>query len=235
MATGGFGVNAIDVGGAELLLTCSSGGTAVHLSRAAQPGEEPRAALFDHHLHRGNRGPQLDAYDLDQLAVPRWNATTLCGRRWVGMALGEGGAIYWPDDQLAFAPSCRRCLALMDRLFPPPPIASCLPVVVEIITRTLIEGGYAEIVGVPGDQQQSLRKQVRALLRQRSGHGSRTYVAHNRIVFECEAIWEQHQGEHDEMVREVLERRWTAIETGEAPPLPPAPEWRLHWDTWAAA
>jgi hypothetical protein len=90
MAKSRLGANAISARGTDLLLTLSSGGTAVHLSKKAQPGDESRAALLAHHLRRSDSSPPLDAYDLDQLAGPCWNTTTLCGRNWVGMGAGGG-------------------------------------------------------------------------------------------------------------------------------------------------
>lgn len=104
--------------------------------------KEGLAAAPDHYLE------DLEAaYDRAALEDPRWLETTLCGRRWILMASGEDSE----DEQAVFAPTCRRCLALMDKLFPQPALDSRFPLTVQIVTDTVIEHGTAEIFGVPGD------------------------------------------------------------------------------------
>jgi hypothetical protein len=43
------------------------------------------------------------------------------------------------DDEDADAPSCRRCLALMDKLFPPPNLNDRFPLVVQMVADTILE------------------------------------------------------------------------------------------------
>ena len=59
--------------------------------------------------------------------------------------------------QLLLAPSCHRCLALLDTLFPVPKLDDRLPLIVRIIADTVLEHGTAEILDVPGGHQAALR------------------------------------------------------------------------------
>ena len=118
-----------------MLLSGTGSGTAVHLSAVVGPGEIGRDAVPEHYRRAWDGGPSLDGYDLQELAQQQWSPVTLCGREWLGMALAEGRAIYWPDDDLVYAPTCKRCLSLMDRHFPAPAPAPHLPLVVELITE----------------------------------------------------------------------------------------------------
>jgi hypothetical protein len=117
----GRGANVIPVGDKEFLLTVTSG-DAVHLSREAGPDETPRSAVPGWHLRRGRMSSpgRWRAYNRAILAEPRWAETTLCGRHWIAMADDEDGDAGEPGGG-AFIPTCRRCLAIMDKLFPEPP------------------------------------------------------------------------------------------------------------------
>lgn len=64
----------------------------------------------------------------------------------------------------------------MDGYFPKPEVDGWLPVVVQVVADTLVEHGYAEVRGVPGDQQATLRTAVRARVRERTGHASHIYA-----------------------------------------------------------
>jgi hypothetical protein len=70
--------------------------------------------------------------------------TTLCGREWAIMVGGDGGAI-GRYGEVAFAPSCRRCLAIIDRHFPKPPPDSRLILVAQMAAGTVVDQrGFAE-------------------------------------------------------------------------------------------
>ena len=85
---------------------------------------------------------------------------------------GDEGEDAGESGDEACAPTCRRCLAIMDKFFPEPVLHDRFALIVQIITHTVAEHGYAEMRNVPGDQQAALRKQVRSAVRQRTGHGS---------------------------------------------------------------
>jgi hypothetical protein len=215
-------INAINAGTVTLLVTLTSGGTAIHLTREAEPEEPGRSAVPEHYLD-DSRG---FGYDLSEVVASRWAEATLCGRPWVLMAEGDAD-----EDDATAAPSCRRCLALMDKLFPPPELDDKFPLVVQLVADTIIEHGYAEIRSVPGDQQLALRSQVRAEVRRRTGHGPATAAARmftSMVIFVCEPIHAQHAAEMEELAREAMSDFLNGV-----PSRPVRRPWRLSWETWA--
>ena len=215
-------LNVIRAYGKEFLLTVG-GGEAVHLAREAGDEDERVAAAPDHYL-----GDLEAAYDRAALEQLRWLRTALCGRRWIVMASGEDSQ----DDDAVYAPTCRRCLALMDKLFPAPALDPRFPLVVQVLTDTVAEFGTAEILGVPGDQQAALRKQVRAAVRQRTGHGLETYAHESMVIFVCQPVYDQHAREHARRAAEAIDRAAASLLAGE--PVTPVPSpMRLSWEAWA--
>jgi hypothetical protein len=222
----GRGVNAIRVGGTEFLLTVTAG-EAVHLSREAGPGEAGRGAVPRSSLRsrRGNAGVRWRGYDQAALGEPRWAEVTLCGRTWITMAGGDAAEPGVDEDSV---PSCRRCLAVMDKHFPEPELDDRFALVVQVITDTVAEHGYAEMWHVPGDQQAALRKQVRSAVKKRTGYGAQTLVRDSMIVFICDPVYQQHAEERARAAAKAM----NGVLTGEQASSLPTP-WRLSWDTWA--
>ena len=145
------------------------------------------------------------------------------------MADDQGEDAGEPGDE-TFAPTRRRCLAIMDKLFPEPVLHDRFALTVQIITDTVAEHGYAEMRNVPGDQHAALRKQVRSAVRQRTGHGLQTLVHESMIIFICEPISQQRAAERERAAAEAMGR----LLTGEQAAPMPTP-WRLSWDTWATS
>ena len=230
MREGKYGVNSITVGATELLLTSAGGGVAVHLTPVVDTGAG-QAAVPDHCFtpEAARRRPGLVNYDHAALLATRWSETTLCGRAWAVMVGGDGGSISpWNADP-EFAPTCKRCLALMDRMFPTPPVHTQLPLIVRVVGDSVAEHGYAEVHGVPGDQQTELRRQIRALVRKETGHSCRSLVCESLVVVVCEPIAELHR---EEQLREAAQRMGELF--GGKPGAPRQhPEWRHFWSTWA--
>ena len=221
--------NAIRIGDTEYLLTVTTG-DAVHLTRETGPGETGQSAVPGQYLDLGHGQPAtlLRGYDQAALAMPRWEAATLCGREWLTMA----GISLWDDDlggEDAAVPSCRRCLALMDKLFPEPKLDDKFDLAVQVIAGTVAEHGYAEMRGVPGDQQAALRKQVRSAVKKRTGHPVQTLARGSLLVFVCEHIHQQHAAERE---RRIAQSLGGALTGQPAQPLPTP--WRLSWDTCEA-
>ena len=222
----GIGVNAIEVNGSALLLTTTGGGVAIHLTAPASPDGGGREAVWDLSFDReGNDDAgSADRYDRQALSERRWSQTTLCGREWAVMVGGEGGAI-GPFGQVAFAPTCRRCLSLIDRHFAPPTPDARLPLIVELTADAAINHrGFAEVHGVPGDQQEALRRQVRKLIRLRTGHLVRTYCSRGSVYIECHAIYEEHAEQLEREASDAVGR----VLSGESV-IPQKRDWVISW------
>lgn len=143
------------------------------------------------------------------------------------------GVRWWDDESLdeedPSAPSCRRCLALMDKLFPEPQLDDRFDMAVQALTGTVAEHGYAEMWNVPGDQQAALRKQVRSAVKKNTGDPTQTLARGSLLVFVCEPIHQQHAAEREHAIAQAT----GSVLTGQpAQPLPTP--WRLSWDACAA-
>ncbi|OHV30306.1 hypothetical protein BBK14_16715 [Parafrankia soli] len=230
MAAPGFGVNAVDVGGAPMLLTVTSGGDVIHLARAADSASSGRGAAHDFYFDpsRPWLSPTAAHYAWEELLAPRWAETTLCGKVWAVMVGGEGGPLR-EDGEVAFAPTCRRCLALIDRFYPTPHADQRFSLVAQLAADVVCEQGFAEVRGVPGDQQTELRKRIRKLVRARTGYGTKTFCRETTIYAECRDIYDQHASAHARVAAEALSEFLTA--DGEAPSGRPA-DWVVSWEAW---
>lgn len=229
MSATAHGVNAIEVNGAAMLLTTTGGGVAVHLTAAVENPGIGREAVPDFYFTGEMRTDDdaLTGYDRAALTAPRWSPTTLCGRGWVAMAGGDGGAV-GRFGKVAFAPTCRRCLALIDRHFPKPTPDSRLIIVARLVADAVVnQCGYAEIHDVPGDQQAELRRAVRAMIRKRTTHAVRTYVVDGTIHVECRVIHDEWAGGGGHEAAESI---------GAALAGQPMPEtdrdWVIDWTAW---
>jgi hypothetical protein len=222
------GPNVIDVNGRSLLLTTTGGGVAVHLTSTADELSSGRGAVPDFYFSdEFDAAGTIAGYDRVALTEPRWSQTTLCGRTWAVMVGGDGGAV-GPFGGVAFGPSCRRCLTLIDRHFPRPVPDRRLDLVAELAADAVrSQRGYAEIHDVPGDQQDALRRKVRALIRARTGHPVRTYLVNDVVYVDCRAISDQHA---DDSNREAAEAISTVL-TGR-PRRPREQPWVISWVSW---
>jgi len=223
------GPNVIEVNGTALLLTTTSGGVAVHLTAATDEPGAGREAVHDFYFDsdRSGSADAIARYDRAALAEPRWSRTTLCGRDWAIMVGGDGGAI-GRYGEVAYAPTCRRCLALIDRHFPEPERDSRLALVAQLAADVVVgQRGFAEIHDVPGDQQDELRKTVRALIRQRTSHSVRTYSMNGVVYVECQAIYDQLSDRSKQEAAEAI----GAVLDGEPPPRLER-DWVISWAAW---
>jgi hypothetical protein len=196
-------VNAIRISATEYLLTVT-GGDAVHLTREG-PGESGQSAVPEHYPGQGQvqLAVLLRGYDPAAITAPRWAPATLCGREWLTMA----GSRWWDDDlgdADAAAPSCRGCLALMDKLFPAPELDGRFDLAVQVIAGTVAEHSYAEMRDVPGDQRATLRKQVRSAVKKRTGHPVQTLAIESLLVFVCEPVHQQHASEREHAIAQTF-------------------------------
>jgi hypothetical protein len=213
------GLNLIEVDGKQFLLTATAG-DAVHLTREAGSEESGQAAVPDHYLEDFER-----TYDMTAILEPKWAEKTLCGRQWILM---EGDHDGKEEGEARYAPSCRRCLALLDTLFPAPKLNDRFPLIVRIIADTILEHGTAEILDVPGDQQAALRRKVRAEVKQRTGYGLKTYAHESMVIFVCDPIYHLHADEHMHRGAEAVDAFLSGKPVSRQSPT------RLWWRTWAA-
>lgn len=155
------------------------------------------------------------------LALPRRGAdeaegTTLCGRVWGGHA----------DEEAA--PNCSRCLTSIDRLFPTPPPDARIGLVATLVVEALRGHGYAEVVGVPGDQLPALRRTIRQQIRDALGFRCNTYVVNGRLLVASDEAYAPHAQRHSETAAAAM----NALFTGEEAPPVDDTEWRFHWSAW---
>jgi hypothetical protein len=212
-------LNVIEVDGKQFLLTATAG-DATHLTREADSAKRGQAAVPGHYVEDFEH-----SYDIAAILEPKWAATTLCGRDWILM---EGEHDGQDADEARYAPTCRRCLALLDKLFPAPKLDDRFPLIVQIISDIVVEHGTAEILGVPGDQQAALRKEVRAEIKRRTGHGLTTHAHESMVIFVCDPIYDLHADEHRRRGAEAVDAFLSGKEVSHPSPT------RLWWRTWAA-
>lgn len=212
-------LNVIEVGGKQFLLTATAG-DAIHLTREANREGSGQAAVPDHYLEDFER-----TYDMAAILEPKWAERTLCGRQWILM---EGDRDGDEEGEARYAPSCRRCLALLDALFPAPKLDDRFPLIVRIIANTVLEHGTAEILGVPGDHQSALRREVRAEVKKRIGYGLKTYAHESMVIFVCDPIYDLHADEHMRRGAEAMDAFFSGKLVSHQPPT------RLRWRTWAS-
>jgi hypothetical protein len=212
-------LNVIEVDGKQFLLTATAG-DATHLTRKADRVKRGQAAVPEHYVEDFEH-----IYDIAAILEPKWAATTLCGREWILM---EGERDGQDADEARYAPTCRRCLALLDKLFPAPKLNDRFPLIVQIISDIVLEHGTAEILGVPGDQQAALRKEVRAEIKKRTGHGLTTHAHESMVIFVCDPIYDLHADEHTRRGAEAVDAFLSGKEVSHQSPT------RLWWRTWAA-
>ncbi|XKK37117.1 hypothetical protein HFP72_19620 [Nocardiopsis sp. ARC36] len=212
-----------------MLLTSTSGGAAVHLTTATHEPGTGREAVWDFHFDRDETTGTVTRYDRKALTEPCWAQTTLCGRQWAVMVGGDGGAV-GRHGKVAFAPTCRRCLTLIDQHFPKPSPDPRLTLVAQVVADVVVDQrGFAEIHDVPGDQQEELRKAVRKLVRQRTGHQVRTHLFNGVLHIECQAIYDQRAEQYMREAADVME----AVFRGESPPQMNR-DWVVSWAAWDA-
>ena len=104
-------VNAMSVLGRELLLV-ETGGGEIHVA-AVSTEEDRRAAVNVDRTDPSEPPEVIPGYDQAALHHERWSPKALCGRRWVEMAAGEGGA-FRRFQEVELAPTCRSCLRVVD-------------------------------------------------------------------------------------------------------------------------
>ncbi len=105
--------------------------------------------------HRGNEDAPLAGC---------WNLSTLCGRTWNRMAASADELLpLWRDP--AFAPTCRRCLRLLDSWFPTAEVPSGVWLLASVVAEEVIRFSPTYVTGVPVQHVEATRAAIRKPLR----------------------------------------------------------------------
>lgn len=210
-------LNALNVADRSMLLTRTATGTAIHLAAEAT-ATDARAATPDG-IDRSRNEPA------DELLDDRWSPVALCGRAWTVMADDfaddTGRVVARPE-----APTCRQCLAVIDKAFPTPIPDSRIGVLAELAATAVNEHGTAEIVAVPGDQMNSLRRSIRAQLRQRFGFSTRTFTQDGLLVASSP--------ETRHLIEQTAASAMTDLDLEDRTKIDDS-DWRFHWATWSVS
>jgi hypothetical protein len=210
-------LNALHVADQPMLLTRTATGTAIHLATEAAT-TDARAAKPD----RVNRSRGTPA---DELLDTRWSPVALCGRPWTVMADDfadhTGRVVERPE-----APTCRQCLAVIDKAFPTPVPDSRIGVLADLAATAVNDHGTAEIVGVPGDQMNALRGAIRTELRQRFGFCTRTFTQDGLLVVSSP--------ETRHLIEQTAVRAMADLDLDDRTKVDDS-GWRFHWTAWSVS
>jgi hypothetical protein len=223
-------LNVIVVDGQPLLLGETAGGSAVHLVPSSDGSPVARPAIPASWLDSASREyvESIASYSSERLLEAAWSTRTMCGIEWDAMAAGDAGPLRsWQEP--ALAPTCRRCLASLDRRFPQPTPDDRVGLLAVLIAQAVEEHGSAEVLGVPGDQLKALRSAARRELRRRLGYDGKTFVHGDFLLVTCDEATEEARLA---TAREAIRSIGPGISDG--PHRDPA-GWRLRWDSWATS
>jgi hypothetical protein len=222
-------LNVLTVADSLLLLVASAGGTRVHVATAAEFDGIGRGAVPDHWFEPDTHDlhPGLQSYDQDELKWEGWSERTLCGRSWLSMCSTDRGLLHlWTE--VAHAPSCKRCLALLDRKLPAATPSVAIDRLVGLVLTALDEEGLAEIIGTPGNQLTLLRSAIVRGVRARYGWSCRTHVHASMLVVECEEAYDRHADRHSLAAADAIGSYLDG-----AGPRVDSSGWRFHWSAWS--
>jgi hypothetical protein len=223
MGTSPYVLNTITIAAHTMLLT-QTGGIAVHLTQPADVRDDARPAIPSHWQPSSLPPDTEEPAELAELREPRWAPRTLCGIRWTRMA---GSDSIGDSTDTDTAPTCRRCLSILDRWFTEPVADDRIVLLAVMIGRAVHEYGTAEVVGVPGDQTAALRRAARNELKQRFGYSAKTYVIDDHVMISSNDTTE---ALHAEAARQFHQAISSA--DGDTAPIDDS-AWRFHWSIWS--
>ena len=206
--------NLISVLGRDLLLVDVGGGAETHLAEVADG--QGRSAR-----HQGNEDAPLPG---------RWNHSTMCGRTWNRMAAGADELLpLWRDP--AFAPTCRRCLRLLNSWFPTAEVPSGVWLLASVVAEEVTRFSSTYVTGVPVEHVEATRAAIRKVLRS-NGFRSSTRVVDGVVhVWSDDAYDALDPSEIRTSVTSALERIATGVDA--APQRDPDATSRpVDWHTW---
>lgn len=210
------GLPRIAVHGIVMLLTDTVGGTAVHLTDIVTSGALSRLAVV-----RPSRRESTSALAISASArASIWSPRTLCGRVWQHPARpyeDTDGSVVQPE-----APTCRRCLAIVDRLLPVTDPDDRVAALAKIAAQSVHDHGTAEIIGVPGDQLSIIRTAIRNELRNKYRYRARTYV-----IADCLLITSNDAAER---LHDTASTAIRSLDLMTEPARVAPPDWRFFWN-----
>lgn len=158
--------NSISVLGRDLLLVDVGSGTETHLAEVAEgPGRSAQ--------HQGNEPAPL---------AGRWSHSTLCGHTWNRMAAGADELLpLWRDP--AFAPTCRRCLRILDAWFPTADTPSSVWLLAAVVAEEVTRFSSTYVTSVPVEHVEATRAAIRKALR------SQGFRSSTRVVDGVVHVW----------------------------------------------
>jgi hypothetical protein len=193
------------------------GGSAAHLVAGARP-EEPARSIGDSEPSASNL-----TFAERELAGACWSLRTLCGRDgWSMCPTDASDATREP----AYAPSCRRCLRLLDALFDQPEPDDRLPWNVIRCIEELEQWGCFMIDDVPLLQMTLLRDRVRAEARRR-GWQFTSRASDQRLIGASENSLSP--ARRDIVERDARERMSGIGADATDAPGQPRPSWTFRW------
>ena len=206
--------NSISVLGRDLLLVDVGSGTETHLAEISDgPGRSAR--------HQGNEEAPL---------VGRWNPSTMCGRSWNRMAAGADELLpLWRDP--AFAPTCRRCLRIVDSWFPTADTPSGVWLLAAVVAEEVTKFSSTYVTSVPVEHVEATRAAIRKILRS-GGFRSSTRVVDGVVhVWSDDAYHALDPGEIGTSLTAAIERIVGRPDTA-APRDPDSTPGPVDWHTW---
>jgi hypothetical protein len=212
-------VNTLTIRGTDYVLAWV-GGSATHLVSRAAPDQAHRPIL-DHEGAVPN-----PAYDREQVTAPEWSVATLCGRHGWFMAATEAGRAFQSPyngmEEPAAAPTCKRCLRILDNRFDQPAPDERLGWNVARAVEEIEQWGCVHILDVPADQAELLRKAIRAEARKR-GWAFQSVLSGGQLIAASEDAL---SAERRDLVMEHAMDRMRTIAAGDEPL---RPTWRFAW------
>jgi hypothetical protein len=216
-------LNTITTQNRQYLLAWSGHGCTVHLVAEAEGEGAIAVAPLDDEIEDRPLNP---AYDEADLRAEAWAPRTLCGRDgWYMAATAAGPVRVSPshvldEDPTEVAPSCRRCLQILDRQFPPAKPDDLLDAMVERCVTELSLWNCVMVDRVPGPQMPLLRAGIRAGCRKR-GWKIESVVRGTRLMVSTEdaVTPERQMFLNADMWRRVNSEPGTV----------PAGSWRVMW------
>lgn len=133
-------------------------------------------------------------------------------------------------ESLDVSPDCRRCWRSADSDLQSTPANERLELIASLAADVIVEHVQVDIVNVPGDQVERLRRAIRATMRRRKLRVS-TWHRDSLVVARSQDVYDRNA---DARGREVVETFSALLTSDSQRVLKSAAERQLNWATWAS-